>query len=216
MSSKRKENKQSEPIRNEEGKKENEKDEKNPKKEEDSNKNDPNYIELCEMEKSENGPSIDLDYEAKEYEQKESQIITTEKDSPKNKDNKLENNPQEKSKNLIGNSKIIRIASSKCSNQMKKGQKKKKKANICKNANILKNVNIHKKIIIGKNEKKIRRIIFNRALKPIKTFEFLDFIMSLEDYCPNGNNDDDDDERLSDKDLEILSQISTNKGFRRN
>jgi hypothetical protein len=41
--------------------------------------------------------------------------------------------------------------------------------------------------------------------------------LSLENYRQNCNNDDDDDnERISDKDIEAISQISSNKVFRRN
>lgn len=67
MSSKGEKNKKSEPISNEEGKKENEKEEKDSKKEEDSNKNEPNYLDMYEDQKSESGfVFLYLNYEPKE------------------------------------------------------------------------------------------------------------------------------------------------------
>jgi hypothetical protein len=83
MSSKGEKNKKSEPISNEEGKKENEKEEKDSKKEEDSNKNEPNYSDIYEDEKSEKVLFPDFYYEVKE-----SQKSTSDQDLPKDKDKK--------------------------------------------------------------------------------------------------------------------------------
>jgi hypothetical protein len=87
MSSKGEKNKKSEPISNEEGKKENEKEEKDSKKEEDSNKNEPNYSDLYEDQKSESG----LVSSYMNYEPKENPKITSEQDLPKDEDKKKEN-----------------------------------------------------------------------------------------------------------------------------
>jgi hypothetical protein len=209
MSSKGEKNKKSEPISNEEGKKENEKEEKDSKKEEDSNKNEPNYSDLYEDEKSEKVLFPDFYYEVKE-----SQKSTSDQDLPKDKDKKKEN--------------ICEIANSLKNANIHKMIEKVKFSKKIKNVNsrkILKNVNIGKtnirKKIIGKNVKKNlkknRRFVCNRELKAVGKFALLNFSLSLENYRQNCNNDDDDDdERISDKDIEAISQISSNKVFRRN
>lgn len=217
---------QSNPIKNEEDKKENKEEkgaqnenfrehDKNIKAKNDcvQNKNisknkenespEPFYDVYDKSLPEEDTPRMDIDIDLKEFEPNESLKSTSDQELFHEKENKLNVVVQKNEKNLndIPGPKSDRPAISKTSNQKEKIKKIEKYVNICKKKNIKmkRNKSLVYKLAIGTIEAK-------------EKFELLDEIILNSPIYPYPINDN--DEKIMD--FEAISKICTNRDFKRN
>jgi hypothetical protein len=214
---------QSNPINNEEEKKENKEekgaqnedfheDDKNIKATNDcvQNKNisknkenespEPFYDVYGKSLPEEDTPRMDIDNDLKEFEPNESQKSTSDQELFHGKENKLNVVVQKNEKNLndIPGPKSDRPAISKSSNQKEKIEKY---VNICK-----------KKTIQIKRNKSLVYKPAIRTIEAIEKFELLDENILMSPIYPYPSSDNDENTI----DFEAISKICTNRDFRRN
>lgn len=152
----------------------------------------------------EDTPRMDMNIDLKEFEPNESLKSTSDQELFHEKENKLNVVVQKNEKNLHGISspENHRPAISKSSNQKEKTKRIKKFVNICKKT---------KKIHIKKNKSLVYKPAIG-TIEAIEKFELLDEnLLFFPLYvCPSSDNDE---EKI---DFEAISQICTNRDFRRN